>query len=122
MAAVSARRPSRAALEAAIRSTGGNLSRAATALGCSRTTLYTWTYQHGLADVVGVRSVDPREEDSMPKPKGTAGLVPVTVKLPEALWKWTRIRAIDEDRTASEIVREALERYRRLEGVKGGRP
>jgi hypothetical protein len=116
MAAVSARRPSRAALEAAVRASGGNLSRTAGALGCSRTSLYTWVYQLGLADVVGIRQ---SEEDHMPKPNG-AGLIPTAVKLPEELWKRVRHRAIDEDRTASDVVRDAIELYL-LDGKKAPR-
>ena len=35
----------------------------------------------------------------------------VTVRLPEPLWKKTRIRAIQEGRDAQDIIRDGLELY-----------
>lgn len=39
----------------AIQDAGGNLTRAAALLGCTRQTLYTWIYQLGLERLAGVR-------------------------------------------------------------------
>jgi predicted DNA binding CopG/RHH family protein len=35
----------------------------------------------------------------------------VTVRLPESLWKRTRIRALEEGRDAQDIIRDGLELY-----------
>ena len=35
----------------------------------------------------------------------------VTIRLPETLWKKTKIRAIQEDRDAQDIIRDGLELY-----------
>ena len=43
-------------------------------------------------------------------------MVKVTVRLPEQLWKKTRIRAIEEDRDAQDIIRDGLELYFRRGG------
>jgi transposase-like protein len=51
----SSRRPSRAALEQAIRETEGNVTRLADRIGASRQTLYVWIYQLDLAGVAGIR-------------------------------------------------------------------
>ena len=116
-------RPKRAQLEALIRETGGNMTRLARALDCSRTTAYCWVYQLDLADVVGIQfpEIPTKREAHVVKSAGApAGdvRVPVTVKLPESLWKRVRIRAIDEDRRASAIVEEAVRRY--LAALAGG--
>jgi len=39
----------------AIQDAEGNLTRAAARLGCTRQTLYTWIYQHGLDRLAGIR-------------------------------------------------------------------
>lgn len=54
-------RPERAIVKKAIADAGGNLSRAAASLGCTRQTLYTWVYQLGLDRFAGVR-MDRRHE------------------------------------------------------------
>jgi transposase-like protein len=51
----SSRRPSRAALEQAIREAEGNVTRLADRIGASRQTLYAWIYQLDLAGVAGIR-------------------------------------------------------------------
>jgi len=38
-------------------------------------------------------------------------LAKVTVRLPEGLWKKTRIRALEEGRNAQDILRDGLELY-----------
>ncbi len=37
--------------------------------------------------------------------------VKVTVRLPEGLWKKTRIRALEEDRNAQDLIQDGLELY-----------
>ena len=54
-------RPDRAIVKQAITDEGGNLSRAAARLGCTRQTLYTWIYQLGLDRIAGIR-MDRRTE------------------------------------------------------------
>lgn len=54
-------RPDRGIVKKAIEDAGGNLTKAAVILGCSRTALYTWIYQLGLERVAGVR-IDNRSE------------------------------------------------------------
>ena len=46
-------------------------------------------------------------------------LIKTTLRLPESLWKQTLHRAIDESRSAQEIVAEALENY--LRGRESGK-
>jgi len=99
------KRPARASVEAAIRGAGGNLSRTASQLGCTRQTLYTWIYQYGLDRLAGVV---PLEAVRAPAENG-AGPRPLTVKLPAPLHRWARIRAIDTERTVGAVVAEALE-------------
>ena len=41
---------------------------------------------------------------------------PHTVYLPPALSKWVKMQAIEEDREISEIVTDALDIYRKLQG------
>src|SRR5574341_32875 len=48
-------RPERAIVKKAIQDAGGNLSRSAALLGCTRQTLYVWIYQLGLERMAGVR-------------------------------------------------------------------
>ena len=69
-------RPDRAVVKKAIVDAGGNLSRAAILLACTRQTLYTWIYQHGLQRLAGVRmdrriELDKRERlDGSVRPAG----------------------------------------------------
>jgi hypothetical protein len=51
------KRPPRADVEAAIRATRGNLTRAAASLRCSRQALYEWIWQLGLQHLAGVDTV-----------------------------------------------------------------
>lgn len=53
--------PDRSIVKRAIVEAKGNLSKTAAKLGCSRTTLYTWIYQLGLAREAGI-SPDRRHE------------------------------------------------------------
>ena len=67
-----------------------------------------------MLDEVPARPVDHQPEDArplQPPPPTATTRVPVTVRVDEALWKRTRIRAIDEDRTASAVVGDALLAY-----------
>lgn len=48
-------RPDRAVVKKAIQDAGGNLTRTAALLGCTRQTLYTWIYQLGLERLAGIR-------------------------------------------------------------------
>ena len=70
MPAVSKRRPARKELEALIRDTGGNVTKLAERLGCSRETAYRWIYQLRLERVVGI---DPEPKAPV---KGEAVLPP----------------------------------------------
>lgn len=131
-------RPDRVVVKKAIEDAEGNLSRAALLLGCTRQTLYTWIYQHGLEKIAGVR-MDKRDELDRRERKDTRGgkpnktavysgppcapnlrvvaqqaaaveqQIPATVKLPESLWKRVRTTAIWRGCTVGEIVKEALE-------------
>lgn len=129
-------RPDRAIVKKAILDGQGNLTRAAAILGCSRPTLYTWIYQHGLERVAGIcqdrrDELDKRErkdgrnaKEIIPAVKSgspglpTLSLVPqqaaiempvnATVRLPESLWKKVRKTAIDRDCTVSQFVEAAL--------------
>lgn len=56
------KRPDKAIIEQAVRTAGGNVSRAAGLIGCSRSQFYTWVYQYGLADFVGIRKSGPDVE------------------------------------------------------------
>ena len=121
----------------AISDAGGILSRAAALLGCSRPTLYTWIYQLGLERIAGIR-IDTRDrldrqgrkdtrvgETIKSGVKSAAPGVPIlrvvttqappeipvaaTVKLPEGLWRNTKIAAIRRRVNVSEFVKLALE-------------
>lgn len=63
-------RPERSIVKKAIVDAGGNLSKAAALLGCSRTTLYTWVYQLGLERAAGIRP-DRRDELDIGERKDT---------------------------------------------------
>ena len=110
---MSKRRPARKELEALIRETGGNVTKLAERLGCSRETAYRWIYQLRLDRVVGI-APEPKAPPAPPGP--SPGKVEprraVTVKLPEELWVFTRVEAIRRRTTASSIVELALERLR----------
>ena len=101
-------RPPKADVEAAIRETGGNLTRAAARLDCTRQTLYVWIYQYGLQRLAGVRTL----EGMIAAPVNGSGPVPFTVRVPAALYKWAKIRAISADQTTGAVVTEALELLR----------
>jgi transposase-like protein len=98
------KRPMRKRLEALIIEHGGNMTKVAEAMGVSRTTLYTWTYQLGLSDLAGIREA--------PLPGVTDTLTAATIRIPEELWRWVRIEAITRDVTASALVAEALKLLR----------
>lgn len=126
-------RPDRAVVKKAIDDAGKNLSRAASLLGCTRQTLYTWIYQHGLDRHAGIRmdtrdGLDTRQriDTRIGKVKKTGvyssgadgptfssvnadTLIPVTIKVPQSLWKKAKKKAVDEDRTVSDVVTESLE-------------
>lgn len=130
-------RPDRAVVKKALVDAGGDKSRAAALLGCSRPTLYTWIYQLGLERLAGIcndrrTELDTRERKNTVTAKAiipavkpgvvdasTLRLVqhtgavemPInaTVKLPESLWKRVRKIAIDRDCTVSTFVAAALE-------------
>jgi Bacterial regulatory protein, Fis family len=116
-------RPDRAVVKQAIVDAGGNLSRAASLLGRSRQTLYTYIYQHGLERLAGVRV----EGGSPPRPvRGESGLaaaspapappaapdpmIQATVRIRESVWKAARIAAIQRGTTVAAVVAAALAR------------
>lgn len=43
-----------------------------------------------------------------------------TVRLPSDLWRRLKIRAVDEERPMSEIIRDALQGYLSVAGRNGG--
>ena len=118
------KRPARADVAKAIRAAGGNLSRTAAALGCTRPSLYTWCYQFGLDKLAGIVPRDvllaraaarKAEEVQRPRRDGPRpGMTSATMRLPGELWRWARIAAIDHDTTAGGIVSQALELYRSI--------
>ncbi len=55
----------------------------------------------------------------MPK-KEVADVIKTSLNLPAALWKRVKIRALEEDRNAQDIVIEMLEKYLR-KPRKGGK-
>ena len=110
----SARRPTREALEAVIRDTGGNLTAAAGRLGCTRQTVYVWIYQHGLDRLAGVRSLEAVQNAAGDEPR------PLNVTVPAGLHRWVRSHAVMTDRPAYAVVVEALELLRAV--VEGGAP
>jgi hypothetical protein len=122
----------------AIEDAKGVLSRAAILLGCSRPTLYTWIYQHGLERKAGIcidtrpaldrRACKDGSSTTTTKPTVKTGaspsptlrlvqeaatvevLIPATVRVRESLWKRTKIEAIRKDTTVAALVEEGLER------------
>lgn len=130
-------RPDRGIVKKAITDAGGNMSRAAALLGCTRQTLYTWCYQLGLERFAGIRlDTQPRldtrhRKDTRPDKTIKTGVysaarggsnlhvvtsqAPVdmplaaTVKLTDALWRRAKIRAIVKGVTVSEYVKGLLE-------------
>lgn len=52
-------RPDRGTLASLIRETGGNMTRLAALLNCSKPTVYKWVYQLGLDGLAGVGASDP---------------------------------------------------------------
>ncbi len=130
-------RPDRVVVKKALIDAGGDKSRAAALLGCSRPTLYTWIYQLGLERLAGIcqdrrTELDTREcknaspgKENIPAVKPAIGPpanlrlveqagviempVQATVKLPESLWKRVRKIAIDRDCTVSDFVAAALQ-------------
>ncbi len=99
----------RAEILAALEAAGGNVTKTAEALKITRQTLYTHAYQLGLEKEFGLG------KERRPERPSTAAedlRVSVTVKLPESLWAWTRILAIQEKRSAADVVQDALERMR----------
>lgn len=114
----STKRPTRDELVPLIKETGGNMTRLAGRLGTTRQTLYTWIYQLDLADLVGIRTKEQQEGDVMREAKGLPspgrppeGRVSVTTRMDPALWRALRIRGIEEDRSASDILEDALRAY-----------
>src|SRR3990172_150094 len=117
-----AMRPDRAIVKKAIVDAGGNLSRAAGLLGCSRPSLYSWIYQMGLERLAGIRldkrveldsrerkySADKESQKSAVKSAETPSPIlrvveavqarefPVqaTIRVPESFWKRVRKAAI----------------------------
>ena len=47
-------------------------------------------------------------------------LVQVTVRIPRALWKRAKVRAVEEERDLRDVVMESLERYLGEKPKKGG--
>ncbi len=100
------KRPERAELEVLIRETGGNMTALADRLGVARQTAYTWIYQLGLERVVGVRLAEQGEgKSTVPR------LRSVSLRVDAALWKAVRLRAVEEDLSATDVVTAALRAY-----------
>jgi transposase-like protein len=106
-----ANRPTRAVIERLIRESAGNMTHLAARLGCTRQTCYTWVYQLGLQDVVGMRLADEEQAGDGEAKAGAEKRRAVTVKLCESVWKRLKIRAIEDDTTMGAIVEEAARRY-----------
>jgi transposase-like protein len=105
----SRRRPDRKTLAGLVRETGGNVTALAGALGVSRTTTYTWIYQHGLERLVGIRTEEDMPKQQPPRPaRPEPPWVNVTLRLSPATWKAVRIAGIEAERSSSELVEEAL--------------
>lgn len=135
----STRRPPRALLEGLIRETGGNVTRLSTRLGVTRQTCYAWIYQLDLTGVVGIRTREQQQEDMVPderlegrpepestprkgRPPGPERIA-ISARVDPRVWRAVRIRAIDEDRSASEILEAAARAYLERVGVAvGGGP
>jgi transposase-like protein len=95
------KRPTREELETVIRAEGGNVTAIAERLGATRQSTYAWIAQAGLRDLVGIR----------PPEANAAGRVSATVKIDGDTWKRIRVLAVEQDRTASQVVQEALGAY-----------
>jgi len=118
------KRPPRAAVEAAIKDAGGNLTRAAASLHCTRASLYTWVYQFGLDKLAGIALIDAEsvKVTVQPSARGRPRLQAMgaaaveqedlvqarTVRLPDSLWRLVRIEAIKLGITASDLVEQGL--------------
>ena len=136
-------KPTRSAVEKAIRESGGNLSRAANLLGCSRPTLYKWIDLHDLTRLAGVRrdtslnTVDATQARTsgqaavklegqplsiFPTVSAEAAVLDQFkrqrgVSMTGAQWRWVRTYAAQTDRDASDVVAEAIEMLKqRVEG------
>jgi len=106
------KRPPKAELEQAIRDAGGNLTRAASVLGVSRPSVYTWIYQYDLTKLAGV--IDRETEQLRLKSAAEGEPVTITTKLPAELHRWVRIRAIEGDQTVADVFADALKLMRAL--------
>ena len=130
-------RPDRVIVKKAIQDSGGNLTQAAVLLGCTRQTLYTWIYQHGLERLAGVRMDEQHQVDkphrvdsgrkeerktavySGPRPLSSLSaveqpaaadlLIPATLKVRASLWKQMKIEAIRRGITVSALAESAFE-------------
>ncbi len=130
-------RPERSIVKKAIQDADGNLSQASSLLGCTRQTLYTWIYQHGLERLAGIRmddrgGVDRRNRVDRPPsremktavysgPHAFGSLspveqvamadlpVPATLKVRGSLWKQMKIEAIRRGVTVSALAEAAFE-------------
>lgn len=131
-------RPERGIVKKAIVDAGGNLSKTANILGCSRQSLYTWIYQFGLERLAGVRidnrpvvDSDNRQDKARTnanksgvysafgrgsKLSGVQGQtatmdlpIAATIRVRESLWKRVKITAIEKDTTVAALVEQALE-------------
>jgi len=126
---------------------GGNLTRAATLLGCSRPTLYKWVDQLDLTRLAGVRrepdvyGVDAKQGHThvgtsvnlagpqVPILAGVSAEAAVLdqfkrqrgVSMTGAQWRWVRTYAAETDRAASDVVAEAIELLRRRVESQGKR-
>jgi len=128
-------KPARSAVEKAIRESGGNLSRAASLLGCSRPTLYKWIDLHDLTRLAGIRREPPVNtvDDRHARIAGQAAVnlgachFPILqgvsaeaavldqfkrqrgVSMTGVQWRWVRTYAAQTDRDASDVVAEAID-------------
>jgi hypothetical protein len=110
--------PDRAVVKKAIQDAGGNLSRAAGRLGCSRPTLYQWIYRLGLDRVAGVcqdrrAELDERERKHTQARHGEKTIPERSVDKPHQLDKPTlppvqQVAAVEIPITATVKVPETL--------------
>jgi hypothetical protein len=142
-----AKMPTRDVVEAALRSKGGNITKAAAVLGVSRPTLYDWIWKLDLSRVAGLDSQERKEsrerqplapvEDvgvsvkPFPPERPILGAMetvaateatedvrlPHNVRLPESVWRKTQHESIDRGITTSDLVERAL---RSFLGMGGG--